>query len=309
MKTLMRNLLILGAFCVFGVPAWAQWTIGSGGAIYYNGGNVGIGTASPGNNLDVVGTVHSGGTGAALFSSDRTDGSVWGFYGQNSVARIWNSGTGDLLYFNKSGYLGLGTGGPLAKLHSTVGAASTGKIAALIYGSTGTGTFTDEVGHSHALATFVVGSNWFSNSNGSLVNVYSAAGDGLLFVGAGGNVGVGTTNPQSRLSVHGTIQAKEVIVNTGWSDYVFTPSYHPPSLESTADYIRAHHHLPGMPTAKEVKEKGVSVGDVEAKLLAKVEELTLQMIELNENVKELKASNTELKARLASQQKQSEEKQ
>lgn len=107
-----------------------------------------------------------------------------------------------------------------------------------------------------------------------------------------GNVGIGTTNPQYPLSVNGTIQAKEVLVNTGWSDYVFGPDYKVRPLAEVAAFIKANHHLPDIPSEAEVKEKGVSLGDMQSKLLAKIEELTLQLIQLNE-------TNTALEKRVA----------
>ena len=93
-----------------------------------------------------------------------------------------------------------------------------------------------------------------------------------------GNVGIGTTTPTSKLSVNGTIQAKEVIVNTGWSDYVFSPTYRLKPLSEVAAYIHENHHLPDIPSEGEVRETGVSLGEMQSKLLAKVEELTLHMI-------------------------------
>ncbi|MGH9436534.1 MAG: hypothetical protein ACRD22_01235 [Terriglobia bacterium] len=152
-------------------------------------------------------------------------------------------------------------------------------------------------------------------SGSSLMSINSVGAGGGVLIGTGyinssglnaapanglavqGNVGIGTTNPQYPLSVNGTIQAKEVIVNTGWSDYVFGPKYHLESLEDEAAYIKKNHRLPDMPSAAEVKAKGVSVGAVEAKLLAKVEELTLQMIRLNKQNKKLQQELTALKTR------------
>lgn len=107
---------------------------------------------------------------------------------------------------------------------------------------------------------------------------------------AAGNLGIGTSNPQYPLSVNGTIAAKEVIVTaTGWADYVFDAGYRLKPLEEVEEYIQANHHLPEMPSANEVAEKGVNVAEMQAKLLAKIEELTLHMIRLDRENRELKA--------------------
>lgn len=106
-----------------------------------------------------------------------------------------------------------------------------------------------------------------------------------------GNVGIGTTDPQYPLSVNGTIQAKEVIVNTGWSDYVFAPGYKLLPLAEVAQYIKRNHHLPGIPSEAEVEKDGVSLGQMQAKLLAQIEELTLQVIQLQREVNKLKKTN------------------
>jgi hypothetical protein len=134
-----------------------------------------------------------------------------------------------------------------------------------------------------------------------------------MVIANSGSVGIGTTSPcatnppaNCKLSVSGGIQAQEVVVNTGWSDYVFQPTYHLRPLSEIAAYIQENHHLPGIPTEGEVKERGVSLGDMQAKLLAKVEELTLHMIEADERSKRdeernktLEQQNRELQERIA----------
>jgi hypothetical protein len=112
----------------------------------------------------------------------------------------------------------------------------------------------------------------------------------------GGNVGIGTYSPQYKLSVNGTIQAKEVLVNSGWADYVFRPDYRVRPLSEVAEFIKANHHLPDIPSEDEVKEKGVSLGEMQSKLLAKIEELTLQMIRLNEKNEQLEQTLRQLQA-------------
>jgi len=95
---------------------------------------------------------------------------------------------------------------------------------------------------------------------------------------SGGNVGIGTISPTQKLSVNGTIQAKEVIVQSGWSDYVFAEGYHLAPLCEVEAHIKHDKHLPGIPSAADVAAGGVSLGDMQSKLLEKIEELTLHQI-------------------------------
>ena len=114
-------------------------------------------------------------------------------------------------------------------------------------------------------------------------------------------VGVGTAAPAYTLAVNGTIGCKELTVTSaGWADFVFGNDYRLRSLEEVETFISTNKHLPGIPTAAEVKEQGVGVGDMSAKLLQKVEELTLYVIDL-------KKENNLLKAQLATVQKQVQE--
>jgi hypothetical protein len=112
-----------------------------------------------------------------------------------------------------------------------------------------------------------------------------------------GNVGIGTTNSTYPLSVNGTVEAKEVIVQTGWSDYVFSPTLRLEPLSQVEQQIRQKGHLPGMPSAKEVAAHGISLGEMQAKLLAKVEELTLYTVHLQKENEALKARVSALETR------------
>lgn len=84
-----------------------------------------------------------------------------------------------------------------------------------------------------------------------------------------------------RLKVNGRIRAKEVKVDASWSDFVFEPGYDLKPLDELEKAIQSEGHLPGIPTASEVEAHGVSVGEMDAKLLQKVEELTLYVIALD----------------------------
>jgi hypothetical protein len=100
-----------------------------------------------------------------------------------------------------------------------------------------------------------------------------------LLIGSSGNIGIGTSNPTHKLAVNGTVKAQEVIVETtGWSDYVFADNYALQPLSEVEVHIKTNKHLPGIPSAAQIAEQGVSIGDMQARLLAKIEELTLHQI-------------------------------
>ena len=95
-----------------------------------------------------------------------------------------------------------------------------------------------------------------------------------------------------KLGVKGKIRTMGVVVDadpTHWADYVFEEDYDLPSLESVGEYIEANGHLPEVPTTAEVTENGVNLGDMQVTLLKKIEEMTLYMLELKAEIRELKA--------------------
>ena len=107
-------------------------------------------------------------------------------------------------------------------------------------------------------------------------------------------VGIGTTNfidgtDIYRLAVKGAIRADRVKVYTTWADFVFEKEYKLPTLEEVESHIKEKGHLKDIPSAKEVEENGIELGEMNKRLLQKVEELTLYVIELNKEVKQLKA--------------------
>jgi len=106
-----------------------------------------------------------------------------------------------------------------------------------------------------------------------------------------GNVGIGTLYPNAyKLAVEGTLGARRIKVTqqANWADFVFHPDYKLPALNDVEQFIQKNGHLPEIPTAAEVKENGVDVGEMNKLLLQKVEEMTLYLIQQQKEINELK---------------------
>lgn len=102
-----------------------------------------------------------------------------------------------------------------------------------------------------------------------------------------GNVGIGVSNPQEKLSVSGTIRARDVKVDLGPTGNALKPGYTLTPLLKLKVYIDQKHNLPQMPSAGDAPNNGVSLVEMNKLLLQKVEELTLYLIEKDKQVKML----------------------
>ena len=135
---------------------------------------------------------------------------------------------------------------------------------------------------------------------------FTRAGITLVNILRNGNFGIGTANPGSKLTVKGTIHATEVKVTADVpADYVFEkyylgqsslkPDYTMLTLSEVQKFTEENHHLPNVPSAKEIKENGLHLGEMSNILLQKIEELTLYSIEQQKTIEKLEKENEAFK--------------
>ena len=110
------------------------------------------------------------------------------------------------------------------------------------------------------------------------------------------NLGIGTPSTGGhKLAVEGSIGAREVKVETkSWADFVFEAGYNLPTLTEVEKHIKEKGHLKDIPSAKEIETNGVLLGEMDAKLLRKIEELTLYTIEREKEIQRLKIDNADI---------------
>ncbi|WP_078666756.1 hypothetical protein [Chitinophaga eiseniae] len=184
-----------------------------------------------------------------------------------------NSGDAAIL---PNGNVGIGTTSPGLKLDVNGVFRSNGMVTLL-----GPGT-ASELNSTTKRGVYIdngVSTGW------DLLTLRNDSGTMMTVTGAG-SVGIGTKKPLGyKLAVEGTIAARRVkVTQESWADYVFLPDYKLPSIEELERYIVSKGHLPGVPSAEEVKSDGVDLGEMNKILLEKVEELSLYIISLKKQL-------------------------
>ncbi len=197
----------------------------------------------------------------------------------------WQSNGTELFRINSTGNVGIGTTSPSARFHVQ---DNSGYAFGFVLANT----------HSAGHGLLIQGGG--TTGNRYILQLKDAIGNDRMTIHDTGEVGIGTISTGShKLAVDGSIGAREIKVEaTGWSDFVFEKGYELKSLEEVEYHIAENGHLPEVPSEKEVTENGINLGEMDAKLLQKIEELTLYLIEQNKEIKALKAKNEELEKRL-----------
>lgn len=129
---------------------------------------------------------------------------------------------------------------------------------------------------------------------------FFSGGQNRLRISNDGIVSIGSVNRQTgyKLAVNGKIRAKEIRVDTNWSDFVFEDNYNLPSLKEVEKHINQKGHLKDIPSAREVRENGILLGQMDSKLLQKIEELTLYTIQQQKEIEVEKKKNKNLEKRI-----------
>lgn len=198
----------------------------------------------------------------------------------------------NLLKIVGNGNIGIGTETPLEKLHIDNGALQFLKI-----GENQDNVDIIKMGESNTANEFSLqGMFQGTGETGNALKFRSMWKDDLLIIKGNGQIGMGTFETGNhKLAVEGSIGAREIKVeSSGWSDFVFEHEYELPTLEEVEQHITENGHLPEVPSESEVAENGINLGEMDAKLLQKIEELTLYMIDMNKRMKQLETENQEL---------------
>ncbi len=304
-------------------------------------GNVGVGTTNPVQKMHVNGNVQLDGRSLFFGPQQRVYGdtrSAWYFDGNHPTTtqlvmrdsnrvvhgRVYGAGSGryfglldgdgnwsylqdkdvytslridnsEKMRINANGHVGIGTSSPAGKLTIKVDSAARGLEVHSTFGN-----------------THIPWTNGWSYISGHGVIFRTDGNKERMRVATNGNVGIGTTNPTTKLAVNGNVRSKEVLVETAnWPDYVFDESYELPTLNQEANFIKENGHLSGF-ESEEAMDGTITVGDVTKRQQEKIEQMMLHLIDMKNGmdamqqgmkkmeseISELKEENQELKDKL-----------
>jgi hypothetical protein len=253
--------------------------------VVYTFDSVGVGTSVPGTKLHISGNgqllrlagidpqmeFYQGGTSKGFVNIAGDDFKMGTLASNNLGKAIVRVNGGDRLTVAPDGNVGIVTTDPLARLH-----ISSGQDAGL----TNTQNGFVMLGAASGANVVIDNNEIIARNNGAISTLFMQNNGGQVQIG-------GTTVPTGyMLSVAGKAICTELRVQlTGaWPDYVFDSKYKLPSFDKLRQYINENKHLPNIPAAKDIEKSGMDVGDMQRRMMEKIEELTLYVLELEKKV-------------------------
>jgi hypothetical protein len=262
-----------------------------------NDGRVAIGNISPKGKLHVnletnYNTDHEAGV---LLSYPTTASTGYNVFEVRKQDAFPSTGYTNPFVITDDGKIGMNVGSPVTDVHMKGFALIEGPASSLLLGGV-TGAPLGEWGIEYNDQGTTAGLNFWKPFGNT---TWPGTHNNIMFISDAGNVSINTDDSEGyRFAVNGDMIAEEIVVklHQDWPDFVFSKEYGLMDLEDVESYITENSHLPNVPSAKEV-ENGVNLGEMDATLLQKIEELTLYMIDLQKQVNELKKENEMLQSK------------
>lgn len=220
-------------------------------------------------------------------------------YGSRNVYINRYTSNGNVIMTASSGKVGIGVDYPEEKLHINGAIRGGGEYGQLTLRGDN-GSVTIGASDNQMLAFVTDRSNFvfnkaiytqtgvFSSWNNTNLTLNTNGINRVTILKHNGNMGVGVADPQYRLDVAGTIRAQEILVNNvSGADFVFEDGYYLRPLSDVKMFVKENKHLPEIQPAKDMQEKGVNMNELQIKLLQKIEELTLYLIQQEQVIQEL----------------------
>ncbi len=216
---------------------------------------------------------------ASVIGMDPINGNlIFGNFNNNQAPGPFSdiAGYTERMTLKQNGRIGIGTINPNAQLSVARGSGVDGTAA--FFGTTHVSHFN----YSTAENTYIRG-----GKDNALIIIGDATGQRI-------GIGSSTVANGFTLSVSGKVITEEVQIQlkTSWPDYVFHKNYKLTPLAEVEDFIMQHQHLPNIPSAIEVEKNGLVVGDMQKRMMEKIEELTLYILELNKRIEVLEANKS-----------------